>query len=50
MNRFTPLSEIVAKELKNKRFRKAYTEEMNRLQLAYEIGLFRAQSISKVGE
>lgn len=43
MSRFTPLSEIVAKRLKNPEFRKAYNEEMNRLQLAYEIRLLRTK-------
>jgi DNA-binding XRE family transcriptional regulator len=38
---FAPFSDILAEKLKNKRFKKAYTEEISRLQLAYEIKMLR---------
>ena len=43
MDRFVPLSDIVARKLKDPQFRKAYTEEVSRLQLAYEIRMLRAK-------
>jgi len=38
---FTPLSDFIAENMKDKRFKKAYTEEISRLQLAYEIKMLR---------
>jgi DNA-binding XRE family transcriptional regulator len=40
-NQFTPLNTVIAKELKNERFRKSFSEEMSRLQLAHEIKTLR---------
>lgn len=38
---FTPLDEIIREKLKNERFRKSFSEEMGRLQLAHEIKTLR---------
>lgn len=38
---FTPLNKIIGKKLKNERFRKSFSEETNRLQLAHEIKTLR---------
>ena len=40
-HKFTPLDNVIAKKLKNERFRKAFSEEMSRLQLAHEIKTLR---------
>jgi DNA-binding XRE family transcriptional regulator len=38
---FTPLNKIIGKKLKNEQFRKSFTEETSRLQLAQEIKTLR---------
>jgi ribosome-binding protein aMBF1 (putative translation factor) len=38
---FISLPEVIEKKLKNKKFKKAYSEEISRLQLAYEIRSLR---------
>lgn len=38
---FTPLNNIIAKKLKDEQFRKSFSEETNRLQLAHEIKTLR---------
>lgn len=48
--KFTPLSEFLAKQMKNKRFREAYTEEMSRLNLAYELRSLRQKKGMTQGE
>ena|SRR3989338_9015185 len=42
--KFIPLSVAVGKRLKSKNFSRAYTEELNRLQLAHEIKVLREKS------
>jgi ribosome-binding protein aMBF1 (putative translation factor) len=39
--KFVPLEDVLAKKLKSKRFKKAYDEEMSRLQLAYDVRSLR---------
>ena len=43
LKRFTPLNTILKERSKNKRFRKVFTEETNRLQLIHEIKTLRQQ-------
>ena len=38
---FTPLNKIIRKRLKNKQFRRSFSEEISRLQLAHEIKMLR---------
>ncbi len=38
---FTPLNRLIGKKLKNEQFRKSFTEEASRLQLAHEIKALR---------
>jgi len=38
---FTSLDNVIAKKLKNKQFRKSFSEETSRLQLAHEIRTLR---------
>lgn len=38
---FTPLDAVIEKKLKNKQFRKSFSEETSRLQLAHEIKALR---------
>ena len=38
---FTPLDKIIVKKLKSERFRKSFSQEMARLQLAHEIKTLR---------
>lgn len=40
-NNLAPLSEVIAKKIKNGKFKKTYSEEISRLQLAYEIRSLR---------
>lgn len=38
---FTSLNDVIAKKLKNERFRQSFSEEISRLQLAHEIKTLR---------
>ena len=42
--KFVSLEDVLAKKLKNKRFKKAYDEEMSRLQLAYDVRSLRQKN------
>lgn len=47
---FTPLHKIIGKRLKNEQFRKSFSEEMSRLQLAHEIRMLRQKRKMTQGE
>ena len=40
-HQFTPLNTVIAKKLKSEQFRKSFSEEISRLQLAHEIKTLR---------
>lgn len=47
---FTPLDTIIEKKLKNKQFRKSFSEETSRLQLAHEIKTLRQKKKMTQGQ
>ena len=42
-NNFIPLSKVIEKKIKNDQFKKSFSEEMSRLQLAYNIKKIRQE-------
>ncbi len=50
MHNFISLNKVIEKKMGNKQFRKSFTEEMGRLQLAHEIKMLRQKRKMTQGE